>query len=214
VWLSATYTPVVMDGLVVKVVNFALDVTDQKLCSAAFQCLLEAIGRTQAVVTFSLEGLVTDTNELFSQILGYPREFVVGAALRKFVGGEEVATYNEIWQAVCQGHPRRGEFKLIGKGRREVYLLASFTPIVVERKPIKVVLFGHDVTDEKLRDADVQGQIAAISRTQLVLTLSPEGTVVDANELFLKAFGYRCVLLRKRVDSAIACFDLVSRIFS
>ena len=49
-----------------------------KLRNADFEGQLAAIGQTQAVVTFTTGGLVTDANKNFLNLMGYTREQVLG----------------------------------------------------------------------------------------------------------------------------------------
>jgi methyl-accepting chemotaxis protein len=54
-----------------------------------------------------------------------------------------------------------------------------------------VLRFATDVTKDKLRNADFEGQIGAIRKSQAVITFEPNSMVVlDANENFCTAMGY------------------------
>ena len=90
----------------------------------------------------------------------------------------------------------RGEFdaeqyKRIGKGGKEVWIQASYNPILdANGKAFKVVKYATDVTEEKLRNADYEGQIAAIGKAQAVIEFSMDGKILNANENFLNTLGY------------------------
>src|SRR6202008_1410166 len=97
----------------------------------------------------------------------------------------------EFWAALNRGEFRSGEFKRFGKGGREIWILASYNPILDDTgKPFKVVKFASDVTAEKLKAADFAGQIEAIGKSQAVIEFKMDGTVLNANENFLGALGY------------------------
>src|SRR5258708_38825043 len=99
--------------------------------------------------------------------------------------------YREFWQGLNRGEFSSGEFKRIGKGGREVWILASYNPILDDAgKPFKVVKFASDVTEQKLKTANFSGQIEAIGKSQAVIEFNMEGVVLDANENFLKTLGY------------------------
>ena len=51
--------------------------------------------------------------------------------------------------------------------------------------------FATDITEQKLKSADYEGQIAAIHKSQAVIEFNLDGTVITANENFLKTLGYR-----------------------
>ncbi|WP_244478028.1 methyl-accepting chemotaxis protein [Methylobacterium sp. Leaf86] len=58
--------------------------------------------------------------------------------------------------------------------------------------------FATDVTQDRFLRADVTGQIVAINRSQGVIHFSMDGTILDANENFLRAVGYRLDEVRGR----------------
>src|SRR5437660_8545096 len=103
----------------------------------------------------------------------------------------EGPAYRGFWAALGRGEFQAGEFKRIGKGGREVWIQASYNPILdLDGKPFKVVKYATDITKQKLVNADYQGQIAAISKAQAVIEFNMDGTVIAANENFLRALGY------------------------
>ena len=71
-----------------------------------------------------------------------------------------------------------GEYKRLGKNGREVWILASYNPILDEAgRPFKVVKFASDVTEKKLLAADSRGQIDAIMKSQAVIEFEMDGTI-------------------------------------
>lgn len=89
-----------------------------------------------------------------------------------------------------RGQYRQGEFKRIAKNAREIWILASYNPIFDARgHVVKIVKFATDVTTQKLIDADFAGQIAAISRSQVVIEFNLAGIITAANENFCKTMG-------------------------
>ena len=103
----------------------------------------------------------------------------------------ESAEYKQFWRDLNDGKFQAAEFKRIGKGGKEVWIQASYNPIFDEQgKPFKVVKFATDVTDRKVKDADYQGQIAAIGKTQAAIEFNLDGSIIHANENFLKTLGY------------------------
>jgi len=154
---------------------------------------LAAIHKAQAVIEFDLSGTVLDANQNFLATLGYTLDEIKGRHHGMFVepAYRESAAYKQFWRDLNEGKFQSAEFKRIGKGGREVWIQASYNPIFDEQgKPYKVVKFATDVTARKMNDADYQGQIAAVSKTQAVIEFNLDGTIITANEGFLKAMGY------------------------
>ncbi|MDE2349417.1 MAG: PAS domain S-box protein [Gammaproteobacteria bacterium] len=152
-----------------------------------------AINRSQAVIQFELDGTVVSANENFLKVLGYTLEEIRGKHHSMFVDPayRESAEYRAFWDKLQRGEFDAGQFKRIGKGGREVWLQASYNPILDSKgKPVKVVKFATEITEQKLRFADYEGQLNAVSKAQAVIEFNLDGTVITANENFLKVLGY------------------------
>ena len=194
VWIQASYNPMLdRNGKVYRVIKFATDITAEKLASMEDAGMIAAIGRAQAVIAFNLDGTVVTANENFLKTLGYSLGEIQGKHHSMFVepAMRDSAAYREFWANLNRGEYQAAEYKRIGKGGKEVWILASYNPILNEKgKPFKVVKFATDVTQQKLRTADLAGQIAAIGKSQAVIEFNMDGSVLTANENFLKALGY------------------------
>jgi methyl-accepting chemotaxis protein len=194
VWIQASYNPMLdRNGKVSKVIKFATDITAEKLASMEDAGMIAAIGRAQAVIAFKLDGTIITANENFLKTLGYSLGEIQGKHHSMFVepAMRDSAAYREFWSSLSRGEYQSAEYKRIGKGGKEVWILASYNPILDEKgKPFKVVKFATDVTEQKLRTADLAGQIAAIGKSQAVIEFKMDGSVLTANENFLKALGY------------------------
>ena len=194
VWIQASYNPMLdRNGKVYRVIKFATDITAEKLASMEDAGMIAAIGRAQAVIAFNLDGTVVTANENFLKTLGYSLGEIQGKHHSMFVepATRDSAAYREFWASLNRGEYQAAEYKRIGKGGKEVWILASYNPILDEKgKPFKVVKFATDVTQQKLRTADLAGQIAAIGKSQAVIEFNMDGSVLTANENFLKTLGY------------------------
>lgn len=151
IWLEATYNPIVdAGGRVLKVVKFASDITARKQAAAEAEGQLAAIGRSQAVIHFTMDGQILDANALFLQALGYHLDEIKGRHHSMFVSEEEKhsAEYQAFWASLRAGQFQQAEYRRIGKGGREVWIQATYTPILgAGGSPIKVVKFATDITE-------------------------------------------------------------------
>jgi methyl-accepting chemotaxis protein len=194
VWIQASYNPVLdSNGKAVKVVKFASDITSQKIRSMEDAGKIAAIGRAQAVIEFNLDGTIITANDNFLAALGYSLAEIKGKHHSMFVAPNERESraYREFWETLNRGEFRTGEYKRLGKGGKEIWILASYNPILDDSgKPFKVVKFASDVTAEKLKAADFAGQIEAIGKSQAVIEFDMDGIVLNANQNFLATLGY------------------------
>mgnify|MGYP001819888647 CR=1 FL=1 len=153
-----------------------------------------ALDRIQALVEFDLDGNVVAANDNFLRIFGYEADEVLGQHHRIFcesdyAGSEE---YLEFWRHLSSGECNAGEFKRLAKGGREIWLQASYNPVFDgDGKPLRVIKFATDITESRQRNAEYEGMLEAINRSQAVIEFDLQGTVLNANDNFLKIFGYR-----------------------
>ena len=58
--------------------------------------------------------------------------------------------YKEFWATLNRGEYQTAEYKRIGKGGREVWIQASYNPILdLNGKPFKVVKYATDVSKQR-----------------------------------------------------------------
>ena len=194
VWIQASYNPILDDaGRPVKVIKFATDITAKKIRNMEDAGKISAIGRAQAVIEFNLDGTIITANENFLATVGYKLEEIQGKHHQMFVAPSErdSAAYREFWAKLGRGEYEAAEYKRFGKGGKEVWILASYNPILDDTgKPFKVVKFASDITADKLKAANFAGQIEAIGKSQAVIEFSMDGHVLTANANFLGALGY------------------------
>jgi len=154
----------------------------------------DAILRSQAVIEFSPDGHIVWANENFLKVMAYTLDEIVGKHHRMFVDPTYAlsADYAQFWRDLLDGQFHSREFQRFAKGGREVWLQASYNPVLDKRgKVVGVTKFATDVTTQTLCAADFQGQVDAISKVQAVIEFELDGTIIKANENFLRVTGYR-----------------------
>ncbi|MEW6768180.1 MAG: PAS domain-containing methyl-accepting chemotaxis protein [Pseudomonadota bacterium] len=155
---------------------------------------LDALGKSQAVIEFNLDGTIIAANQNFLSAMGYRLDEIQGKHHGMFVDPDyrESAEYKDFWEALRRGEFQSREFPRVAKGGRQVWIQASYNPLLDSHgKPFKVVKFASDITEQKLKNADYEGQINAIRKSQAVIEFNLEGTIITANDNFLKTLGYR-----------------------
>ena len=152
-----------------------------------------AIHKAQAVIEFQLDGTVMTANPNFLNAMGYSLEEIRGHHHGMFVepAYRDSADYREFWAKLARGEYDAGQYLRIGKGGREVWLEASYNPILdAQHRPFKVVKYATDITAAKVREAEVAGQLKAIDKSLAVIEFQLDGTIITANQNFLRAVGY------------------------
>jgi methyl-accepting chemotaxis protein len=155
--------------------------------------LIAAINKSQAVIEFTLDGTILTANDNFLRAVGYSLSEVQGKHHSMFVEPalRDSPEYQAFWAKLGRGEYDAGIYKRIGRSGKEVWIQATYNPIFdTFGKPLKVVKFATDITQQKLRMADYEGQIASISKAQGVIEFELDGTIRTANSNFLSVMGY------------------------
>lgn len=160
---------------------------------AELEAQVAALHRVQAVIEFALDGTILQANDNFLQAMGYRLEEIQGKHHSLFVDPEQArsAEYREFWTRLGRGEYDAGQYRRFGKGQREIWIQASYNPVLDRQgRPYKVVKFATDITAQKLQAADSAGQLAAIDKSQAVIEFGMDGRILSANDNFLAATGY------------------------
>ncbi|TWB68757.1 methyl-accepting chemotaxis sensory transducer with Pas/Pac sensor [Nitrospirillum amazonense] len=165
---------------------------------------LAALGKSQAIIEFALDGTILTANDNFLKAMGYALAEVKGQHHSLFVapGYRDSLEYRQFWDSLRRGEFRAAQFKRLGKGGREVWIEASYNPILDRAgRPYKVVKYATDVTAAKREHADLLGQVTAINKSQAVIEFSLDGTILRANDNFLNTMGYTAAEVEGRHHS-------------
>ncbi|MFC7609028.1 methyl-accepting chemotaxis protein [Teichococcus aestuarii] len=155
---------------------------------------MAAVQASQAVIEFQLDGTILGANDLFLRAMGYTIEEIRGRPHSMFMepGAQSDPAYQLFWRELRAGRFQSAEFRRIAKGGREVWIQASYCPVLNRcGRPARIMKFATDITASKMLAADHAGQIAAIHRSRAVIEFDLSGKVLTANENFLAATGYR-----------------------
>ncbi|MDF1794370.1 MAG: PAS domain-containing methyl-accepting chemotaxis protein [Thalassobaculaceae bacterium] len=162
--------------------------------STDLRAIYQALSMSQAVIQFAPDGTIIEANENFCSAMGYARDEILAKHHQIFVDPAYAASaeYRAFWDSLRKGEFQQAEFKRFGKGGSEVWIQATYNPLLDSSgKVYRVIKFATDVTERKLKDADTAGQLAAIGKSQAIIEFNLDGSIITANDLFLGAVGYR-----------------------
>jgi methyl-accepting chemotaxis protein len=152
-WIEASYNPVFnSSGKPVKVIKFATVITDQKNREADRAGQVSAIRKAMAVIEFTLDGHIIDANENFLAVTGYALDEIKGKHHAMFCEAAYRSSpdYRAFWEKLGRGEYDSGQYQRFGKGGREVWIQASYNPIMdAKGRPTKVVKYATDITEQK-----------------------------------------------------------------
>jgi len=131
--------------------------------------MFDAFSRSMAIIEFSVDGNILWANENFLKTVGYSLDEIRGRHHGLFVDSTYrlSSEYRDFWYALGQGVAKVSRFKRYGKGGREIYLQAAYSPIIDDKgTTIKVVKLAADVTEDALREIAAQIREEAMQAEQ------------------------------------------------
>jgi len=112
--------------------------------------------------------------------------------------------YRAFWQKLGRGEFDAGQYKRIGKGGREIWIQASYNPVMDAKESLQ----GCQVRDRHHRAEEDRRRLRRADRShrksQAVIEFKLDGTIVHANENFLKTLGYTLDEIKGRHHSMFA----------
>ena len=157
------------------------------------RAILKALDRSQAVIEFDVSGKILTANQNFCDAVGYKLAEIVGKHHSMFVDKQYAssAEYRDFWAKLSRGEFFSAQYKRLGKDGREIWIEASYNPIMRGGKAVKVIKFATDITERKRAELEKSGKLDAISRAQAIIEFAPDGQILTANQNFLSAVGYK-----------------------
>jgi methyl-accepting chemotaxis protein len=137
----------------------------------------DAINRSQAVISFQMDGTITHANQNFLDALGYRLDEVVGKHHSMFVDPAHARSdeYRQFWQRLGEGRFESNQYQRVGKGGREVWIQATYNPVLDSRgRPLRVVKYATDITGQKVALRDVIRVVTALSEGDLTASMTGE----------------------------------------
>ena len=134
-----------------------------------FEQMIAAIGKSQAVIEFEMDGTIVTANENFLKTVGYALDEIKGKHHSMFVDEayRQSGEYREFWARLNRGEYQAAEYKRFGKGGKEVWIQASYNPILdLNGKPFKVVKYATDISTK----VQVKLEVVRMAESEKVAT--------------------------------------------
>ena len=193
-YVDAVIAPVMgPNGKPEKYIGVRYDITAAEIERQNAKGILSAIDDSFAYMEYDTNGNILTANENCLKLMGYRIEEIRGKHDRILVDSQIGSSreYAELWNELGSGSGKSGTFKRLTKDGREIWIQAVYAPVKDEMGRVsKFVQIASDVTAEKLRFVDYEGQLDAISKSQATIEFNLDGTIRSANENFLKTVGY------------------------
>lgn len=159
-----------------------------------YKALLDTLMQSQAVIEFDMNGIILNANQNFLDTMGYTLDEVKGQHHSMFADLEYVNSpeYRQFWEELKKGKHQCAEYKRFGRNNKEVWIQASYNPILdINGNPVKIVKYAIDITEQKRKQNDFTSQISAIGKSQAIVEFDMNGFILNANQNFLETMDYK-----------------------
>jgi methyl-accepting chemotaxis protein len=168
-------------------------ITTEESNEALAVAIVRAINENQITVDFDIHGRIIAYNEKFIILMDCSREELVDKCNSDFVDpkSKSASDYSKFWDALRSGQSFTGEFELIAKNGRRIWLFANYTPVLgLDGNVQRVIMIASDITSSKETSIANSGIRDAIERSMAVIEFTPDGTIKRANDLFCAIMDY------------------------
>ncbi|MFM5342779.1 methyl-accepting chemotaxis protein [Aeromonas veronii] len=174
--------------------NFKLK-TELQACQmqlAQAQAFIDAVKVGVATISFTPGGEILEANPLFLSVVGYSEQEVIGKHHRIFCDAHyaQSSSYAQFWEQLRQGHSHSGTYQRFDKQGRELWLEATYFPVKLDGKVVRVVKIASDITESYQQLSRQKAIISALDRALAIIEFTPKGEIVTANQNFLSCVGY------------------------
>ncbi|WP_313102041.1 methyl-accepting chemotaxis protein [Brevundimonas sp.] len=146
---------------------------------------MAAIGRSQAVIEFDLDGRILDANDNLLTTMGYSLDEIRGQHHRTFMDPTEAAdpAYAAFWRDLNAGRFVATKFRRLAKGGREVWLQASYNPVMgPDGRPSKVIKLAVDITEAEQEFARREAERLSAEAAQNALVEALAGSLARLSD--------------------------------
>lgn len=159
---------------------------------AQAQAFIDAVKVGVATISFTPGGEILEANPLFLSVVGYSEQEVIGKHHRIFCDAHyaQSSSYAQFWEQLRQGHSHSGIYQRIDRHGRELWLEATYFPVKLDGKVVRVVKIASDITESYQQLSRQKAIISALDRALAIIEFTPKGEIVTANQNFLSCVGY------------------------
>ena len=220
VWIEASYNPVYHSGKVVGILKIASDITTTRIAALHDENRLRAIDKSQAIIEFEPDGTIVQVNDNFLHAMGSAAAEVVGQHHRMFCDKSYVSSveYAKFWERLRAGEFIADNFVRVGKGGRQVWIQAAYTPVFSSRGVVyRVVKVATDITARMVAVETIGKAISQMAHGNLTISIDKpvdaalEQTRADFN-MAARALEKAMLAIRVSAESLNANANVVNSV--
>lgn len=154
---------------------------------------LKALYANTAIAEFSPQGVFLDASPAFLKITGYTKNELIGHQHSLLLSPEDQKShdYLNFWNNLRHGQPQAGEYRRVDKAGQDFWVQGTYMPVrLANGKVVRIVKLAFDITAVHKKAFEDASILRAINHSQAVVSFTPAGVILYANDVFSTAMGY------------------------
>lgn len=156
--------------------------------------ILQSIKSAAAFIEFTPDGTIIDANSHFLNVVGYSLDELKGKHHKIFCDAQYAKSpeYSSFWRQLATGQMLTDRFLRVSKSGDFVWLEASYNPVYDDNgKIVSVVKIATEITEHVIKANVQDGVLSALDNSMATISFELDGTIIEANDNFLNAVGYK-----------------------
>ncbi len=152
---------------------------------SAFIERYKALNESLAIIEFSTDGQILDCNKIFSSVMGYSREEIIGHRHSIFVDSDYAKSeqYQRFWRNLSFGEKQSAEFERITKSGRRVWIEATYMPVFDENDNVKsIIKSARDVTSQRTEIFNLKSMVESMPIAVMTVDPARDYSITYMNE--------------------------------
>lgn len=153
----------------------------------------DQMNATKLSISLDPEFRIAQVNQQFAKTLGYTVDQLQGRAMAEIVPSyvKNLPCFHQFRAAIAKRAPISDNYRYLRADGSLAWLHVDWYPIQTEQGALLSIRgFARDVTKDFTKAKEHEAFINALLRSTAVIQFNLDGTVITANDQFLRAMGY------------------------
>lgn len=192
---------------------------ESEVLKAELDARISAVNSAAIFSEADLFGTITYANDMLAEISGFTIEEMIGKPHSIFRHPDNPKSlYKEMWETIKSGKIFKATYPNKRKDGSDYWVDATITPVLDKNGvPYKYISVRLDVTKQmenkfemEVKQAEVSGIINAVNSSFASIEFEPNGTIITANDLFLKTMDYTLEQIQGKHHRIFCDSDLIA----
>ncbi len=167
-YIDGAFAPVIgPNGKPMKYIGIRYENTDVVIEKQSSDGIVHAINDANIFLEINIDGTIKSANENFYKIIGYNKSEVEGKSYINFIEQDFFKTinYQVLWGKAIKGIPQKGQYRLITKSGRKIWLEGVYASVKDDMgRIVNIIKIANDITEQKELELEIEKASSEVIR--------------------------------------------------